>query len=100
MSISHIALIVNMVQKKKNTFSVGSAEYTDCPSAVGQDSYNECPGYDTKQSDGETPVILELWEMRSTPSLPSLSGPLWTGVVAPDRVISMGKIELFDIKTV
>ena len=23
---------------------------------------NECPGYDTKQSDGEVPVMLELWE--------------------------------------
>ena len=31
---------------------------------------NECPGYDTKQSDGEIPVMLELWGMRSTPSLP------------------------------
>ena len=31
---------------------------------------NECPGYDTKQSDGEVPAVLELWEMRSTPSLP------------------------------
>ena len=43
---------------------------------------NECPGYDTKQSDGEVPVILELWGMQNTPSLPSLSGPLWPGVVA------------------
>ena len=32
--------------------------------------------------------------MRSTSSLPSLSGPLWPGVVAPDRVQSMGQIEL------
>ncbi len=32
--------------------------------------------------------------MRRTPSLPSLSGPLWSGVVAPDRVLSMGQIEL------
>ena len=36
---------------------------------------NECPGYDTKQSDSEAPVILELWGMLSTPSLPSLPGP-------------------------
>ena len=27
---------------------------------------NECPGYDTKQSDGEVPVLLGLWEMWST----------------------------------
>ena len=37
---------------------------------------NKCPGYDTKQSDGEAPVMLELWGMRSTSSLPSLPCPL------------------------
>ena len=41
--------------------------------------------YDTKQSDGEIPEMLELCEMRSTPLLPSLPGPLWPGVVAPDK---------------
>ena len=49
---------------------------------------NECSGYDTKQSDGEVPV------MQSTPSLPSLPGPLWPGLVAPDKVLSMSQIEL------
>ena len=29
--------------------------------------------------------MLELWGMRSTPSLPLLPGPLWPGVVAPDK---------------
>ena len=53
-------------------------------------SPNECPGYDTKQSDGEVPVLLELWGMQSTPSLPLLPGPLWPGVVAPNRTLSMG----------
>ena len=48
----------------------------------------------SKQSDGEIPVMPELWGMRTTPSLPSLPAPLWPGVVAPDRVISMGQIEL------
>ena len=43
----------------------------------------ECPGYETKQSDGEVPVILEICGMQSTPSLPSLPDPLWFGVVAP-----------------
>ena len=42
----------------------------------GVRSPNECPGYDTKQSDGEVPAILELWGMRVTPSLPLLPGPL------------------------
>ena len=32
--------------------------------------------------------------MRGIPSLPSLSGLLWPRVVAPDRVLSMGEIEL------
>ena len=36
---------------------------------------NKCPEYDTKQSDGEAPV-LELWRMWSTPSLLLLLGPL------------------------
>ena len=57
-------------------------------------SLNECPRHDTKQSDGEDPVMLELWGMRSTPSLPSVPGLLWLWVVALDRVLSMGQIEL------
>ena len=51
---------------------------------------NECPGYDTKQSDGVVPVVLELWGMQSTPSLPLLPGPLWLRMVAPDWALSMG----------
>ena len=64
--------------------SAGAVEYTDCTSAEGIDPYNESPEFDTK-SDGEVPVVLELWGMRSTPSLPLLPGQLWPGVVAPDR---------------
>ena len=33
--------------------------------------------YGTKQSDGEVPVMQELWGMRSTPLLPLLSDPFW-----------------------
>ena len=55
---------------------------------------NKCPGYDSKQSDGEIPVMLELWGMGSTPSLPLLSGPLWSEVVVPNRILSMGQVEL------
>ena len=55
---------------------------------------NEYLGYDTKQSDGEVPVILELWGMRSTSSLQSHSCPLRSGVVARVRVLSIGQIIL------
>ena len=51
----------------------------------GVRSPNECPGYDTKQSDGEVPVMLDLWGMWSTPSLLLLPGPLWPRTVAPDK---------------
>ena len=49
---------------------------------------------DTKQSDGEVLVMLELWGMWSTLSLPLLPSPLWHGVVGPDMVLFMGQIEL------
>ena len=66
--------------------SVRAVKYTDCTSAEGQDPPpNECPGYDTKQSDRDVPVMLELSGIRSTPLLPSLPGPLCPGVVAPDK---------------
>ena len=63
MSISHIALIVNMVHMNNR--------------------YCKLP-------DGETPLMLELWGMWSTPSWLLLPGPLWPGMVAPDRALSMG----------
>ena len=66
----------------------GATEYIDCISP------NECPVLTTKQSDGETPVMLELWGTRSILSLPLLSSPLYPGVVATDRALSMGQIEL------
>ena len=78
------------------TQSSGAAEYTDCISAEGYPT-NESPGYVIKQSDGEAPVMLELWRIQSTRSLPSLPGPLWAEMVEPDRVLSMDQIELFDI---
>ena len=81
-----------MSQRSSTTLSAGAAEYSDSISAEGQDSPNECPAYNTKQSDGEAPVMLELWGTRSTHSV--LPGPLWSVVVAPDRVLSMGQIEL------
>ena len=49
---------------------------------------NECPGYDTKQSD-EVSVMLELCGIWITSSLSSHPRPLWPGVVASDRALSM-----------
>ena len=71
--------------------SAVAVEYTDCISAEGYDSLDECPGNDMKHSDG-----VEIWGMWSTPSLPLLSGPLCPGVEAPDRILSIDQIELFD----
>ena len=53
--------------------AAGDIEYTDCTSA--NDYPPECPGDNTKQSDGEVPVMPEFWEKQSTPSLPSHPGP-------------------------
>ena len=69
--------------------SAGAAEYSDCISVEGEDTLlQRLPGSDTKQSDGEAPVMLERWGMQSTPSLPLIPGSLWPGVVTPDRVLS------------
>ena len=65
-----------------------------CISVEGIGPTNECLVYNTKQFDGKASVKLELWGMRSIPSLPSLPGPLWPGVVAPYQVLSMSQIEL------
>ena len=54
----------------------------------------EHPGYETKQSDGEVPVMPKLWERWSTLLLPSLSGLLWPRLVAPERVLSIDQKEL------
>ena len=78
-----------MFSPKLVAHSLGGVEHTDCFSAEGKTPHNDYPGYDTKQSDGEVPVMLELWGMKSTSSLLSLPGPLWPGVVSPDRILSM-----------
>ena len=63
----------------------------------GKTIHPKCvPRYDSKQFDGEA-LVMVLYEMWSTPLLPSLTGPPWPGVVATDRVLPMGQIELFDI---
>ena len=41
-------------------------------------------------------LVLELWCLWSTPSLPLLPGRLWPGVVVPIRVSSMDQIDPFE----
>ena len=50
--------------------------------------------YSSKVNDGEAPV-LEHRRMGSASSLALLPGTLWSGLVVPIRVPSMGHIELF-----
>ena len=70
-------------------FTQSAGSYPSASLQRGKTPNNECPRYDTKQSDGEVPAMQELWGMQSTPSLPSVPGPLWPGVVAPDRALSI-----------
>ena len=48
---------------------------------------NAYSGY-IKQSDGEALVMLDLWGGRGNPSLLSLPGPLWPGVIAPEILVN------------
>ena len=57
--------------------SAGAVEYTNCISAEGvTPSLQRVSWNDIKKSDGEVLVLMELWEMWSTASLPSLLGSL------------------------
>ena len=71
------------------TILMGDVEYTGCLGGKKQGV--------SWTSDGEVSA-LELWGMWSIPSL--LLGPLWPEVVAPDSVLSISQIELWDIWTV
>ena len=63
----------------------------------GKTLTNQCPGYDIKQSDGQTRVMLEICRMQNTSSLPLPPGPLCPGVVAHQRTLSIDQIKLSDI---
>ena len=84
----------NFMMKK----TIGGAHFAASLQRVKTRPSNECPVYNMKQTDGESPVITELWGIRSTPSLPSLPGSPWPWLLTPDRILSMGQIELFVIK--
>ena len=65
--------------------SAGAVEYTDCTSA--EHPRHDCLRYDTKQSDGEVPAMLELW---GNVEYPFIAIAPRSRMVAPDRVLSMG----------
>ena len=47
--------------------SIEAIEYTHCISVEGKDPHpNKYLRYDTKQSDGQAPIMLELWRMQIT----------------------------------
>ena len=51
--------------------SAGVEEYTKCISAEGKNRLpDEFRGYKIKPSDNEAPVMLNIWGMQSTHSLP------------------------------
>ena len=49
-----------------------------------------CPVYDIKLSDGKAPALGNV-------VYPFIAIALWPTLAAPDRVLSMGQTELFDI---
>ena len=80
--------------EQETAHSTGTVEYTDCFSAEGKTPPQRVSWiYNSKQSDCEASVMVELWGMRNTPSLPSFPGPLCPRVVAPDKVLYMDQIE-------
>ena len=58
--------------------SAGAVEYTYYISVEEKDFSNKCPGYGIKQSNGEAPVMLELWGMQSIAITPR-STLTWSG---------------------
>ena len=63
--------------------SAGAVEYTNCFSAEG---YDPTSTSDTKQSNGEVPVMLGIWGMRITLHCYHSqvhSGPEWYHLIGP-----------------
>ena len=83
--------------KNYNAQAAGAVEYTDCVSADGKDPH---PTTTIVLDMTLNNPVLELWGMWHNPSLPLLHGPLWSAMVAHGKVLSIGQIELLDIKIV
>ena len=69
--------------------SAGAIKHTDCIST---------PMSVVDMTDGELSGMRELWTMLITPLMPSLPRPLLPGIVTPNWVLFMGRIQHFDIK--
>ena len=110
-SFSHSFIKYNNQSLYWMSFLVQSAtaiEYTGCFSTTGEDpptivldmKLNKVYGKVPVMLElwgkfyGKDPVMFELWVMEITLLLPSLPGPVWPRVVALDRILSIGQIEL------
>ena len=92
---SHLVVISNF--KSQSIRWPSMLELQNIPTGYlyrGKTFPSKCLGYDTKQSDGEGSVMLELWGLRSTPSLTWFPGLLWSVVERSEKILSMGQIEL------
>ena len=92
---SHLSLILNLHHSHSIYLSIYLSIYfpyrLNAPQQRGKSTPNECHNNDTKQSEGEVPLIPELSGVWRTPSLPSPPSPLCPWVVTPDRVLPMGQ---------
>ena len=89
-----------------NSQQVASLGWGSYPSAKVQSAYSSDPADRatitlTAPINKYTPnnffyLVLELWEIWSTSSLPILPGPLWSGELLSVRIPSIAKIELFN----
>ena len=62
--------------------SAEAVEFADCISKEGWDipPPNNYPIYDIKPSNDKAPA-LEIWGMWNPPSVPLLTGPLWSSLI-------------------
>ena len=88
-----LVVILTTITVSSMAQSARAVEYCDCIPTESKICPNECPD-DTKQSDGVTSVILELWGMQSISALSSLLDPTQPGLVALHWVLSIGQIDL------
>ena len=91
-----IGIWLNMLPSIKHDNRLG-LQNTPVVSLQRGKSPNKCPRYEINPPDREVPVMLKLGGIWSILSLLLLSGPLRPSVVATNKVLSMGQIELFDI---